>query len=368
MEKLLDKLAKVIASFDFGAVTNIEQIKSGNINSTYKIEAIKDNESQNYILQRINTNVFKQPKEVMENIKATTTHLTDKYKKLYDDYDRRCLVVIPTKQNKPYFEDDELGFYRCFNFIDNATAYDKVEKPEHFYNAGVAFGEFQRMLADFDASTLYDTIPDFHNTKKRLDRFIEDIDKDVVKRVQSVREEVDFLLERKERAVEIVKLINSGDIPLRVTHNDTKLNNILIDNMTGESLCVIDLDTIMPGSALYDFGDAIRYGANNTYEDDPNYEKVFLNLDLFNVFAKGFVSKTDGFLTDTEIELLPLGVYVITFELAMRFLNDYINGDTYFKVDYPEHNIVRTRNQLTLLKDVESKMDKMNEIIKEIRK
>lgn len=356
-------LTQVLEVFGFQKVIGVEQIKSGNINCTYLVVNDTGDQQKKYILQRINVHVFKNPQKVMENIEAVTSHLKKKYTKKYGSYDRRCLVMVHTKDGQPYFESEELGFWRCMEFIEDATAYDQVEELSHFESAGAAFGEFQRLLADYDAKSLYETIPNFHNTMVRYETFVADVQKDIANRVQDVAEEVQSILERKELAEYVVNLLEQQMIPLRVTHNDTKLNNIMIDNATGEGICVIDLDTIMPGTALFDFGDAIRFGANHTYEDDSNLENVYLDLQLFEAFTKGFVEKTNGFLTKEEIKALPIGALVITFEQAMRFLNDYINGDTYFKVLYPEHNLVRARNQIQLFKDMEEKFEAMQEIV-----
>ncbi len=347
-----------------GEITNITKNNSGNINQTYIITTQDaQNRKRMYTLQKVNTYVFSEPAKVMENIAKVTDYLCDKYTKLYGSADRRCLRVVRTKTGEIYHNNQEDGFWRCFNYIDCAKGYDKVEKIEHFYMAGKAFGEFQKILADFDASELYETIPDFHNTPKRMETFRKSVEQDKAGRAESVKEEIDFILARAERAGKIQQMLDAGTMPLRVTHNDTKLNNVLIDDNTDEAICVIDLDTVMPGTSVIDFGDAVRFGASTGAEDEPDLSKVSLDLNLYELFTKGFVGEVTGFLTETEIDNLPLGAYTVTLELASRFLADYLDGDLYFKTTMPDHNLIRTRTQLKLVREMEEKWDTMNEIV-----
>ncbi|MBQ3109199.1 MAG: phosphotransferase, partial [Clostridia bacterium] len=244
-------------------------------------------------------------------------------------------------------------------YITDASAYDAPRKEAHIYETGRAFGEFQRLLYDFPADMLHATIPDFHNTTRRFYTFVASVAADKAGRVRYIENEIEFMFEHRKLMNGIVTKLDKGELPLRVTHNDTKINTILIDNATDKALCVIDLDTVMPGSSLYDFGDAIRFCASTAAEDEPDTTKISLDMNAFKLFTEGFLSETNGFLDPEEIRALPLGVLVITCELAMRFLTDYIDGDLYFKVNYPEHNLVRARAQIALLRDMETKYDEM---------
>lgn len=358
---------KILKEFGLNGIQEIEQVKSGNINTTYVATNLQDNAKKRYILQKINTNVFRRPYQVMENIVSVCDYLQKANAKKYGTAHRRCMVFLRTADGEPFYESAELGFWRCCEHIENATAYDKVEKAEHFESAGAAFGEFQRMLAGFESESLHETIPGFHHTKSRLETFKKDLETDAAGRAESTQQEIREILQRENTASYVLDMMERGEIPIRVTHNDTKLNNIMIDDESGEGICVIDLDTIMPGTALFDFGDAIRFGANHTYEDDPDLEEVYLDLDLFEAFTRGFLGKAKGRLTDKEIENLAAGAVVITYEQALRFLDDYINGDTYFKINSPEHNLVRARNQIRLLQDMEQKYGKMREIVEKYR-
>ncbi len=360
----MDKLLEVMRQFQFeGDYVEYEVVNSGNINQTYCVSYRDADRIHKYTLQKLNTHVFKKPVEVMENILAVTEHLKVKTAEQYGSYERHVLSVVHTVDDKPYLDSPELGFWRAFVYVDGARGYDSVEKPEHFYMAGKAFGEFQQFLADFPAQTLYETIPNFHNTPARLETFRKAVEEDRAGRAHLVQEEIRFILDRAEKASTIMRRIDAGEIPVRVTHNDTKLNNILIDDETGAGICVIDLDTVMPGTPLFDFGDAVRYGASTAAEDEEDLQKVGFNMELYELFSKGFVTQTRGFLSDREIELLPLGAYTMAVELASRFLADYLDGDVYFKVTKPDHNLYRTRTQIKLAKIMEEKEKEMNDIV-----
>lgn len=360
-----DNIQEAINHFRFeGRYVDGEEMNAGNINNSYHlIFQNQDGRRFQYTLQHINHYVFKNPRGVMNNISLVTEHLRRSLEREGEDVRRHVLVIVPTRQGDALYEDNQGGFWRAFEFVDQATAYDAVEKPEHFYEAGRAFGEFQRRLCDFPAERLYDTIPDFHNTPKRYQVFEQAVQADRVGRAAQVREEIEFFHARKPMMSGIVERLDSGEIPLRVTHNDTKINNVLIDDATDRAICVIDLDTVMPGSSLYDFGDAIRYGASTAAEDEADLNKIALDMDRFKDFTRGFLSETNGILSRKELELLPLGVKVITCELAMRFLTDYLDGDRYFKVNSDQHNLIRARAQMRLLMDVESKEEEMRRFI-----
>ena len=325
----------------------------GHINSTYKI--VTDQGAQ-YILQRINTYVFKDPVGVMNNAGAVTDFIRARV-----NDPRLALHFLAAKDGKLYHEDDQGEFWRMYDFVDGFCL-DAPQCDEDFYQSAVGFGQFQQMLADFPADTLVETIPNFHNTIDRYRQFKESVTADAKGRLAGVRADVDFLLEREEKGSRLQKMREAGILPLRVTHNDTKLNNVLLDKDTGKPLCVLDLDTVMPGLSSYDFGDSIRFGAATAAEDEKDLSKMEMDLHLFEVYTRGFLEAATN-LTDEEIKALPMGAYTMTLEVATRFLKDYLDGDAYFKVQYPEHNLVRARTQIKLVADMESKMAEMHAIV-----
>ncbi len=358
---IYNDIKHIIKQFNFqGKYVSAEELTSGNINVTYKlVYQQEDGSVLHYVLQKINTVAFKDPVELMDNIHQVVDHMEKAMAAENIDYSRRILEFITTKDGGYLYCDGHGGYWRADIFISGATAYNSIEDPQHFYEAGRAFGEFQRYLSDFPSEKLVATIPDFHNTTKRFYAFVAAVAEDKVGRVAGLEKEIDFFFDRRKMMNKIIALTASGTLPLRVTHNDTKLNNVMIDDATGKAICVIDLDTVMPGSILYDYGDAIRYGASTAAEDEPDVSKIGVDMNLFKVFTDGFVSEIASTITDAEIRHLPLGVLVITCELAMRFLTDFINGDEYFKVKYPEHNLVRARAQMRLLEVFEERYDEM---------
>ena len=348
-----------------GMVMSAVPYGSGHINDTFLMTLRKDDGSEGrVILQRMNKSIFTKPVEVMENIMGVTSHLCNKIVANGGDPNRESLKVIPTKEGKPYFVDSEGEYWRCYVFIEGAKTYDKVESLDDFYQSALAFGNFQRMLADYPADTLYETIEGFHDTKARFEVFKKVVQEDVCGRAASVQKEIDFVLARENLAGVFGDMLAVGEIPLRVTHNDTKLNNIMIDDVTRRGICVIDLDTVMPGLAMNDFGDSIRFGASTAAEDEQDLDKVWCDMDLFDAYAKGFIEGCGGRLTKTEIELLPMGAKVMTYECGMRFLTDYLQGDVYFKTHREGQNLDRCRTQFKLVEDMETKWDIMNDIVK----
>lgn len=326
----------------------------GQINYTFQIGT---DSGKQYILQRINTHVFKKPVQLMENVIAVTEHIQ---KKASDD--SHSLRFVPALDGKYYYRDERRRFWRCYEFV-GGFCLEAPESDADFYESALAFGRFQDQLSDFPAETLHATIPNFHNTPDRYRKLRIAMDEDACDRLQFVQKEIDFIMEREEEAGTIQRMLESGELPLRVTHNDTKLNNVLLDPKTRKALCVLDLDTVMPGSSLFDFGDSIRFGAATAPEDVQELSRMSLDLHLFDVYTKGFLDGCHS-LTRKEIELLPLGAKTITLELAVRFLTDYLESDHYFKTQYPDHNLVRTRAQLKLVEDMESKWYRMQKIVK----
>lgn len=344
---------EVAVKFDIeGDVKDIEPYGEGHINSTFLVTT----DVNKYILQKINTNVFKKPEEVMTNIFYVTEYLRNK--------GEETLNFKKTKDGQMMIETDG-GCYRLYEYIDDVISYQIAKDKEVFCNVGEAFGKFQNALSDFDASLLNETIARFHDTPNRYRNFENAVNVNASGRLDSCKEEVKFVQDREDTYDKIVKGIEEGKIPLRVTHNDTKLNNILIDPKTKKARAVIDLDTVMPGSMLYDFGDSIRFGTNTGAEDEKNLELVNFDIELFRAFAKGFCSELKESMTETEKELLPYSAYLMTMEVGMRFLTDYIEGDVYFATKYPEHNLVRCRTQFKLASQMEQAMDEMKAIVNE---
>ena len=345
----------------FAVNTKIEPYGNGHINDTYCLTEPR------YILQRINTDIFKHPHELMENIENVTSFLREKIKKNGGDPQRETLTVIKTVDGKNYYQYDENNVFRMYLFVENTKSIENSKTPEDLYEAGVGFGRFQRMLSDYPADTLHESIKDFHHTPKRVEALKLAIREDKAGRAASVEAEISFALEQAVWADQVVKGIEDGSIPLRVTHNDTKINNILFDQETGKAVCVIDLDTVMPGSMLYDFGDALRMGGSTGAEDETDLSKVWFDETAFEAFAKGYLSEMKDDLTETELELLPFSVKLMTYECGIRFLTDYLNGDTYFKIHREHHNLERARNQFKLVADIAGKEERLSAMIKEIK-
>lgn len=348
-----------------GRLTAWHEICAGNINRTYEVSfAAPDGGCDKYTFQRINTYVFKNPEDVMHNILNVTEHIKKKLLEEYGSYERRVLSFLTADDGCPYLYTNDRDFWRVYRFVDNAKAYDIIEKPVHFYEAGRAFGEFQGWLSDFPVDILVETIPHFHNTIRRMEDFRRAVQEDRAGRCGEAEAEIAFILGREAEAGTVVEWLAAGKIPYRVTHNDTKINNILFDAATDKALCVIDLDTVMPGTSVYDFGDAVRSGASTAREDEEDLSKVHFDLAMFEQFTKGFLEETKGLLTPEEIRLLPLGAKIITLELASRFLADYLDGDVYFKTSRPDHNLVRARNQIRLVQEMEGVFSEMENIVR----
>ncbi len=357
----MQDLLEILGNFELeGVPKEVKPLGNGHINTSYCVYC--DN-GKKYSLQRINNYVFKNVEGLMNNIESVTLFLKNKIAEEGGDPDRETLAVVDTKDGKNYYKAGEDSYWRVFTFVDDVMVLEVIEDPKHFYYAGKAFGKFQKRLADFPADTLVETIPNFHNTMSRYADFEALVEANRSGRADEAKEEIEFARKYKWLSEQLVPLVESGELPLRVTHNDTKLNNVLLDSKTGEPVCVIDLDTVMPGLSLYDYGDSMRYGTNPTDEDDKDLSRVYSDMNLFEEYTKGFLEECGDALTEKEIELLPISALVITYECGIRFLGDFVDGDHYFKTKRPEHNLDRCRTQFKLVRDMESKLDQMKAIV-----
>ena len=358
-------IKEICSQFDIGGeYLGCEENFTGNINNTFKVTFMRDGEIKEYILQRINKRVFIEPEKVMENIVRITEHIRAKVKERNESTRTNVLRAFPSIQDHSYYVVDDVGeYWRCYRYIKNSTTYDACDDLGLIEKMGMAFGKFQKDLIDFDANSLYISIPNFHNTKKRFNDLKEAISINPLKRVKKVETEISKLLSFEEKACELQEYIDQNTIPLRVAHNDTKCNNVSFDKDSGEVLAVLDLDTVMPGAVAHDFGDAIRFIANTRKEDDPNFKLVKIDLYKFESFTKGFLSETKESLTELEKQTLVLGAFTMTVEVAVRFLTDYILGDVYFRNKYPGHNVDRAKNQIALAENMLVNFDKMQQIL-----
>ena len=354
-QKLLDVSRLFRIEYDY---LGYETIQMGNVNRTYKVNfMLPEGKPKSFLVQNVNTYAFRNPVGLMDNIDKVTEHIRAKKP------GQLALHFHHTADRKTYVEDGA-NFWRMTNYVPSVT-YNSVTDLSIVRNAGMAFGEFQMDLADFDIAELIETIPGFHNTRQRYENLIKAAKENKAGRLEEVREELDYLLSVQDLACRLTDLQKEGKLPLRVTHNDTKINNVLFHPETNDAMIVIDLDTVMPGLMGHDFGDAIRFAANYTEEDCRDLDKVGVNLEVFRAFAEGFLSKTANTMTETELETLALSAFVLTTEVATRFLADYLDGDLYFNISYPDHNLVRTRCQIALAKDMLKSMDQMEKIVRE---
>ena len=363
--RMKNQIRRIVDNFNVsGEVVLATNYGNGHINDTKRVVVECDGKKTEYILQRINKNVFKNPPELMENYVAVTEFLRKKIVARGGEPDRETLNAIKTRDGKSYYCDENGDYWRLILFVVDSMSFDAVERPEQFYDSAVAFGNFQYLLKDYPADTLHETIVNFHNTPDRIRQFKEAVEKDVCKRRSEVAEEIKFVLDHEEFAGTLERAHAEGKLPLKVTHNDTKLNNILFDRRSGKPLCIIDLDTIMPGYAVNDFGDSIRFGATTALEDEADLTKVNFDINLYELYVKGFIEGAKGGLTAGELEMLPIGAMMMTFECGTRFLTDYLSGDTYFRTSRPKHNLDRARNQFKLVRDMEAKLPEMRAIVK----
>lgn len=364
-EEQCSKIKEAIENIDFEG-TYLDHIPYGNghINDTFQVRfTTEKGPIIRYILQRINHETFKNPEQLMENISGVTKFLRCKIEKKHGDVNRETINIILTKKGNSFFKDSIGSYWRGYQFIEDAICYDLVGNPIDFYESAVAFGNFQNQLADYPADTLYETIPNFHNTPVRFERLLKAIEQDTAGRVEEVVNEIRFVLDREEFTHVLMDLHTDGKLPLRVTHNDTKLNNVMLDCETKKGLCVIDLDTVMPGFSVNDFGDSIRFGASTGAEDEPDLSKVNFDIGLYELFTKGFLYGCKGSLTDIELKMLPVGAKMMTLECGIRFLTDYLEGDTYFKIHREKHNLDRCRTQFKLVSDMENSWEAMKHAV-----
>lgn len=353
---MIERLSQLLEEFRTnGSVVGCEPYGYGHINETFLVTT---QTGRQYILQRINTHVFPDVAALMENISAVTSFLHAQ-----SSHSREALSIVPTTQNKSYlYHSEDDSHWRMYVFIEDSLCLQAPESPDDFYQSAIAFGTFQHKLIAFPAETLHETIPNFHNTVHRYHVFKETLKRDVCNRAHAVKKEIDFVLQREEDAGILLAQLAQGVLPLRVTHNDAKLNNILLDQTTRSALCVIDLDTVMPGLSLYDFGDSIRFGAATAAEDEPDLDKMELSLDLFERYTEGFLSACPD-LTRQELRMLPIGAKLMTLECGLRFLTDYLDGDKYFSIHRERHNLERCRAQFKLVADMEKKSGDMRRIV-----
>lgn len=357
MQNNEERARSVISHFDIpGTMVGLKVNTQGHINSTFISKFEYEGKVSKYTHQKINKNVFKHPDQVMSNIVKVTSHIQEKIKDLPDS-DKRCLRVIETKDGQSFYLDEDGEYWRTYSFIDDVNSYDSFSSMESVTNLGKAIGIFQKQLSDFDGSNLYDTIPHFHDMNMRFRQLENAIKSDPLDRVKDVQYELDFLFSNRERGEKIWNDFSSGVLPNRVTHNDTKMNNVLFDKDTDEALCVIDLDTIMPGTVLFDTGDMIRTACNTGLEDDQDLDNVSFDKDIYNALISGYLSEAESFLTEAERNGIKESGRTITQIIAVRFITDYINGDKYFHVDYPEHNLVRARTQIKLMMSMDEQWE-----------
>ena len=358
-------LRQAAAAFDFGLPTGeAERYGAGHINDTFAVWAA--DHSRRWILQRINTDTFTDPAGLMENVTGVTSYLRREILARGGDPDRETLNVVPTREGKPYYTDCEGGAWRAYLFVEGTVCLQKVENERDFYTTAETFGNFQNQLAGYPAATLHETIARFHDTPNRYANFEKALAADVMGRAKDVGPEIAFIRAREADCRVLVDQLAAGVLPLRVTHNDTKLNNVLIDQATGKGICVIDLDTVMPGLSAYDFGDSIRFGANDCAEDEPDQSKVHFSLHLYKVFAEGYLAAAGSAMTEAERRSLPWGAKLMTLECGIRFLTDYLEGDHYFKISRPDQNLDRARTQFTLVQGMEREFDAMTQLALEL--
>jgi hypothetical protein len=361
-EKQLQEISKQFQIY--GEILHAETCKIGHINETYSATYDQGGMRVRYIHQKINKRVFRNPPAVMRNLARVSAHLRRKLEdRQLPHITRRCVTVVPTRKGDSYYVDKAGEFWRTFVFIEGVQTLEAVQSPTQAYQAGRAFGEFQNLLVDLPGERLHETIPNFHNTRKRFSALLDAIKKDHVNRVQLAQPEIEFALKHEKIVDVILNAMAKGRIPERITHNDTKFNNVMLDVVTGEAMCVVDLDTVMPGCALYDFGDMVRTTTSPTLEDEQDLSKIKMHMPIFEQLAEGYLATAGEFLTKAERSLLAFSGKLITFEIGIRFLTDYLSGDNYFRIHRPGHNLDRCRTQFKLVESIEQQADAMQKLV-----
>ncbi|MFV0414105.1 MAG: phosphotransferase enzyme family protein [Oscillospiraceae bacterium] len=368
LRKAEDSLQAALSAFNFGGpVTGVARHGRGHINDTFAVTACQPGvQSRRFILQRINTYVFKNPAALMQNIVGVTGYLQKVITANNGNPARETLTVVSSRQGLPYFTAPDGSAWRVYLFIEDAVCYQVAETPALFEASGQAFGNFTRLLQGYPAETLHETIPHFHNTPRRFENFLKALRADALNRAQSCAAEVEFVLGRRAQYATLTGLLQQGRLPLRVTHNDTKLNNIMMDPAARKGVCIIDLDTVMPGLSLYDYGDSIRYGANTATEDEKDRAIVSFSLPLFESYTRGYLKGAGDILWPLEKQMMPWGAKIITLECGMRFLTDYLEGDLYFKAERPGHNLQRAQTQFALAADMERQWEAMRQTVQKL--
>ena len=347
-----------------------EELRNGHINTTYRAcYRTEDGHKERYILQRINEYVFKDPAQVMRNVEKVTRHITWKLLRRRRDAAGQTLNLYPARGGRNYIVlPDGGGMWRCYNNLEGTHTYDVVENTRQAYQAGFAFGSFQDLICDMNPEDIRESIPDFHNTPKRYADLLKSVEADVMGRATNCQAELELLKGWESRYSRITDMLASGEIPTRITHNDTKINNVMLDEDTDDAVCVIDLDTVMPGSVLYDFGDMVRTATCMASEDEEDLSKVKMEMPFFESLAEGYLDAAHGFLTQKEVEFMPFAGWLITTEIGIRFLTDYLDGDKYFRTEKPEHNLIRARNQFKLAQSIDSQMISMGKYVRRLMK
>ena len=358
-------LNEAMSAFEFGAqIVSVDRFGSGHVNDTFRVVTdLADSFHNTFILQRISEVAFHHPDEVMANVVGITEYLGEKIRQAGGDRSREALEVIRPRSGELYYTDSEGGAWRVFPFVTDIDCYDTAETPELFEASARAFGRFQHMLDGYPAETLYETIPHFHDTEDRLAKLKAAVAADKIGRAAECTAEIEFAIARETDCSVALQALRDGILPLRVTHNDTKLNNVLIDKATGEGMCIVDLDTTMPGLSINDFGDSIRFGANHSAEDEKDLSKVNFDINMFEAYTRGFLDGAAGSLTQAELDYLPWGAKLMTLECGIRFLTDYLVGDEYFQISRPEQNLDRCRTQFKLVRDMEGQFEAMHQIV-----
>ena len=351
----------------YGEILRAEACKIGHINETYIATYGQGGIPIRYVHQKINKNVFKKPDEVMDNIMRVTGHIRDHLEESGEkEVTRKVLTVIPTRDGRPYFKDQNGDFWRTFLFVENVRSFESVESIQQATEAGRGFGKFQKCLVDLQGERLHETIPYFHHTRRRFEAFKSAMEADKYKRAEHAAKEIEFALSREPIVDVLLDALKEGAIPERITHNDTKFNNVLLDMRSGKAMCVVDLDTVMPGLSLYDFGDMVRTTTSPTLEDEKDLNRVEMKMDMFEALTRGFLSEVGEQLSEAEVNFVPFSGKLMAFTIGLRFLTDYLSGDFYFRVHRPGHNLDRARTQFKLVESIENQEDKMNRIVQEI--